>query len=184
MSKKLPTEALTIRGAEVLRTPFRNFSGRPTKFNPQGGKRFFNIRLDEALAEEMEAAGWKVRSLPARDDQEAPLRFLEVKVAYTGRPPRIVKVTPVGKEPLTEEVVGLLDDADIEYADLTIRPYVFDRETAENVTAYLQTSYIHVKMDELDLQYAIEDLEGTEDEPDGVVCDEDGVCYLNGVRIN
>ena len=184
MSKKFPTDVLTLRRVEVLRTPFRNLEGRPTKFNPAGGHRYFNIKLDADTAVELEQEGWKVRTLPSRDEQEEPLRFLEVKVSYKGRPPRIVKVTPVGKEALPEELVGLLDSADLEYVDLTIRPYVYDRETAEFCTAYLQTAYFHIKMDELDLEYAMEEVEDTEDEPDGVICDDEGVCYLNGVRIN
>ena len=184
MAKKFPSEPVTLRNMEVLRTPFRNLSGGPTKYNPAGGARFFNVRLSEEQADALAADGWKVRSLPARDEQEMPLRFLEVKVSYKGRGPKIVKVTPVGKEDLPEDLVGLLDSADLEFVDLTIRPYVYDRDTAEFCTAYLQTAYFHIRMDELELQYAMEDVDGTEDDSDEVVCDDDGVCYLNGVRIN
>lgn len=170
----MPTENLTLKDVEVLRTPFRNFSGSPTKFNVDGGVRFFNIRLDEKLAAKMKKDGWFVKELPPREDGDEPLWLLEVKVNYKGRPPRVVKVTPAGKEPLNEEVIGNLDAADIEYANIIIRPYNWGGDTP---TAYLQTGFFHIKLDELEMMYEMED-------EDGVVCDEDGVCYLNGVRIN
>lgn len=182
--KVFPKEEIILEGMEVLRVPFRNFSGRPTKFNPAGGRRFFNLNLDEDKAEELRAAGWKIRSLPPREEGDKWLHLFEVKLNYGGRPPKIMKVTPVGMETVTEDLIGLLDDADIEFADLTIRPYVYDKETAEFATAYVKTAYFNIKMDALELKYATEALEGTEDETDEVICDENGVCYINGVRIN
>lgn len=169
-----PTENLTLKGVEVLRTPFRNFSGSPTSFNPEGGKRFFNIRLDAETAESMKKAGWRVREREPREEGEEPLYFMEVKVNFKGRPPRIVKVTPAGKEPLTEEVVGNLDAADIEFADIIIRPYDWG---GDQPSAYLQTGFFNIKLDELELMYEMDDEEK-------VVCDDEGICYINGVRIN
>lgn len=173
--KKLPTENVIIEGVEVLRTPFRNFSGSPTTFNPEGGKRYFNIKLEQNLADELEAAGWRVRTLEPRDDQDEPLRLLEVKINFKGRPPRIVKVTPAGKATLNEEIVDALDAADIEFADVIIRPYDWG---GDRVSAYLQTGYFNIKLDELEMKY------GIDDRMEEVICDDEGICYIDGVRIN
>lgn len=172
---KLTTESRTIKNVEVLRTPFRNFSGGPTKLNPDGGKRFFNIRLDEELAKTMTKEGWNVKELEAREDGEEPLWILEVKVNYGGKkPPRIVSITASGKKPIREESVDLMDSAEIESADVIIRPYDWG---GGKVSAYLQTGYFHIKLDELELMYEM-------DEEDPVICDDEGICYIGGVRIN
>lgn len=172
--KKMPTENLTLENVEVLRTPFRNFSGTPTQFNPEGGKRYFNIRLEQSVAEDLEKKGWRVKELLPRDDQDETLYLLDIKVNFRGRPPRMVKVSPAGKETLMEDVVGTLDAADIEFADVIIRPYDWG---GDKVSAYLQTGYFTIKLDELEMKYGMEDEEQ-------VICDEDGICYIDGVRIN
>lgn len=174
MSRKLTTKNRTLKGLEVLRTPFRNFSGSPTKLHTEGGKRFFNVRLDEELAREMKAEGWNIKELSPREDGDEPLWILEVKVGFEWRPPRVVSVTPSGKKPLNEETIDALDSADIDFADIVIRPYDWKGET---VAAYLQTGYFNIKLDELEMLYEMDD----EDE---VECDDDGVCYVGGVRIN
>ena len=171
---KLTTENRTLKNVEVLRTPFRNFAGSPTKYNPEGGKRFFNVRLDEELAQTMMKEGWNIKELPPREDGQEPLWLLEVKVHFGGRPPRLVTVTPSGKKPVSEETVDALDAADIEYANVIIRPYDWQGKT---VSAYLQTGFFHVKLDELEMMYEMDD-------EDPVICDDEGVCYINGVRIN
>lgn len=173
--KKLPTDNVVLENVEVLRTPFRNFSGSPTQFNPEGGKRYFNIRLEANLAEELRADGWRVRELKPRDDQDEPMFILEIKVGYNHRPPRVVKVTPAGKANLGEDVVGALDAADIEFADVIINPFDWGGET---VSAYLQTGYFTIKLDELEMKY------GIEDDMEEVICDDEGICYIDGVRIN
>lgn len=171
---KLTTENRTLKNVEVLRTPFRNFTGSPTKLNPEGGKRYFNVRLDEELARTMAKEGWNIKELPPREDGQEPLWLLEIKVHFGGRPPRLVSVTPSGKKPLAEDTVDMLDAADIEYANVIIRPYDWKGKT---VSAYLQTGFFHIKLDELEMMYEM-------DEEDPVVCDDEGVCYINGVRIN
>lgn len=175
MTKKLTNKSRTLKDMEVLRPPFRNFNGNPTKFNPEGGRRFFNVRLDEDLAKEMAAEGWNVKELAPLEEGNEPLWMVEVKINFGGiRPPKIVVVSPSGKKKITKDNVGEIDSADIEFADVIINPHDWGGET---VTAYLETGYFNIRLDELELKYAMED----EDE---VICDDDGICYIGGVRIN
>lgn len=176
----ITANSVTLENVELLRTPFRNFSGSPTKFNPEGGLRSFHVRLTEEQAEALRKERFYVRELPALEMGEEPLYHLKIKVSFRdrngdkkSRPPRIVSVTPSGKKELDEEVAWSLDDADIEFADISFRPYDSGRD---NVTAYLQSGYFHVKLDTLQQKYEMDTM-------DEVICDEDGVCYLNGVRI-
>lgn len=195
MNKKTnkPTKPRTIRGIGLLRNSsnasFRNFEGRPDRFNPDGGKRYFHIQLDEELAAEMRDEGWNVKSLEPREGYEdrEPLYFLKVNLRYRregeqGKDPRIIQVTAAGKQPLDKSVVGLLDAADVEKVDVILNPY--NRDDSGTTTAYLQTAFVYIQLDELELEYALEELDNTPDEIPGMVCDDDGVCYVNGVRVN
>ena len=181
---KIAKQPITLRDVEVLRSRFRNFSGGPTKFNPQGGSRFFNIRLSPEKAAELRESGWRVKTIPAREDYEEA-HILKVNVNYGGREaPKIVLVTEIRKTPIGEAEVDLLDHADIDRADLILNPYRNPNSDEDLVTAYLQRGHFYIKLDELELEFALEETEGSADEVDQVICDEEGVCYINGVRIN
>ena len=51
---------ISIRDAKIM---FRNFSGKPDKFNPQGGRRIFSVRLTNELADNLKADGWNIKYL-------------------------------------------------------------------------------------------------------------------------
>lgn len=167
-------ESETLKGVRVLRAPFRNFAGRPTKFNEAGGVRAFNVVLDEREAEELAAKGWHVKELAPLDEGGESLKLLEVKVSYKGRPPTIRTITQNNSNKISEENVETLDNADISHADIIVNPYNWGGPAC---SAYLQTGHFHIELDELEAAF---DTSGE----DPVVCDDDGVCYINGVRIN
>ena len=180
---------MKLENMQVMRWPFRNLSGAPTKYNKDGGQRTFAVRLDPELAMELRAARWNVKELPPLDPQEPPLYFIEVKVNYKedekdSRNPKIFKVNSSGVEELSRGAVGALDHADIDFVDLIVNPYVHDPETAEHANVYLNKAYFNIRQDDLDRKYDMMFVDGTEDDPDHVMCDDEGVCYINGVRIN
>lgn len=139
---------ITFENRKIL---FRNFSGEEGKFNAPG-RRNFCIVLSLEEAELMKKDGWNVRFLLGREEGDAELPILKVNVNYgSRRPPRIVLITSRGKTNLGESDLTLLDWAEITNVDLIINPYVGPgRETP---TAYLDSLYVTIQEDELELKY-------------------------------
>lgn len=140
---------VTIEGARIL---FRNFSGEEGRYNAKG-KRNFNVLLPEEVAKLMIADGWNVKYLMPREEGDEPQARLEVAVSFGKRPPRIVLITSRGKTNLGEDMVSLLDWADIENVDLIIRPYNWDVNGKQGIKAYVKSLYVTIREDELELKY-------------------------------
>lgn len=135
---------------------FRNFSGREGQYN-RAGDRNFAIFLSEEDAAQMLEAGWNVKQLKPRQDAEPgdpQQSYISVAVGFNGRPPRIVLVTSRGKTPLTENEVDILDWADIRTTDVIIRPYEWSVSGKTGVKAYLQSIFVTINEDQLELKYA------------------------------
>lgn len=177
-----PTKPKTLRGVGVLRTPWRNFAGGPTKVDPNNTKRFFNAFLDRKQYEELLAEGWRVKIREPREEGGDALYFMKVNVNFGGsRPPVLVTVSAGKKTAITEETVDALDGADIDYADIIVNPYVRDKGDPEALaSAYLKTGHFYITLDELEQEFQMEEEDGQNE----TYCDDEGVCYINGVRIN
>lgn len=132
---------------------FRNFSGKPGKYNAEGDRNFC-LLIDPETADELQAEGFAVRFLNPRDENEDPVPYISVKVAYgKGRPPKIVMITKKGKTELDEESVSLLDWAEINVAHISINPYEWSVGGKAGVKAYLKTMYVEIQEDEFEEMY-------------------------------
>lgn len=132
---------------------FLNFSGAPDRFNKDGGKRSFCLFLETGYARRLEALGWNVRWLPARDEDESDKAYLQVAVAFRF-PPKIVLVVDGHKTLLNEMTVGLLDQVRFAHVDVTVRPYNWEAQGKIGVKAYLKTLYAVIEQDEFEDKYA------------------------------
>lgn len=137
---------------EDVRIGFRNFSGKEGQYNREGDRNFV-VFLDPETAEAMMEDGYNVKHLKPRDEDEDPQAYLQVSVNFKGRPPKVVMVTSRGKNPLGEEEVEVLDWVDIKMVDLIIRPYQWEVNGKSGVKAYLQSIFITIEEDELELKY-------------------------------
>ena len=132
---------------------FRNFSGKEGKFNVEGS-RYFCLAIDPESAERMFDEGYNVKYAKPRDEDDAPMPYIQVKVKYgKGRPPKVVMLTRRGKTELDEETIGMLDWADIESADIAINPFSYDVQGHQGIAAYLKTMYVKIVEDEFEDKY-------------------------------
>jgi hypothetical protein len=163
------TNNINIENAYIM---FRNFSGKESKFNP-AGRRNFCVRLDDPkLVKQLEADGWNVRYLKAREEGDEDTPYLQVAVSYgKGRPPKITLITSHGQTLLDESTVDTLDWAEIKTADLIINPYNWEVNGKKGVKAYLNALYVTIVEDAFAQKYA--DMAPRTVAPDVSVSDED-----------
>ena len=157
--QSMAVQNITIENARII---YRNLSGKPDKFNPQGGKKTFSVVIDDPnFAEDLIKEGWNVKSFKPKEGEEGdPGHFLPVKVLYSDRSnPHIYLCTKKSKTMLNEETVGSLDYAEISSVDIVIRPYEYDVNGKQGVSAYVKTMYVNIVEDEFADKYDFEDEE-------------------------
>jgi hypothetical protein len=142
-------QPVVLEGRRIL---FRNFAGEEGRFNAKGNRNF-NVVLEPEEAEAMLKDGWKVKYLQPREEEDQPLPRLEVTVKFGKIPPRIILITSRGKTALDEDMVKLLDWAEIENVDLIVRPYEWTVNEKSGVKAYLKSIYVTIREDELEKKY-------------------------------
>lgn len=143
---------------ENCRLLFLNFKGEAKKFN-QAGKRNFSIVLDEGTAQRLIEDGWNVKKSRDRvvDDEEIPGDYyIHVEVSFNFKAPNITMITSNNRLRLGEDMVSLLDDAEIITVDVILRPYFWDVNGNKGVKAYLKTMFVTIREDELEAKYALE----------------------------
>lgn len=156
MAKKF-IENITLENAKLLGGSFKNFSGRPDKYNSAGGKRTFHVVIPEELVSELQAEGWNIKRLKPRPDddpEDIPKAHLQVSVAYGNVPPKIYICTKKNKRELTEETISELDYVDMANVDLVIRPYQWELDNGNSgVKAYVKTMYVTIVEDAFASKY-------------------------------
>ena len=141
---------LKIEDAKIL---FANFSGEEKAFNPKG-RRNFCVLINPDDANNLADEGWNIKTLKPREEEDEPLPYLQVAVSFEYKPPKIVLITSGGQTILTEDMVGRLDWADIETADIIITPYPWSVNGKSGIKAYLKTAYITLAEDDLEKKYS------------------------------
>jgi len=152
----MPSEQnqVTMEGVRII---FRNFAGKEGKYNAAGQRNFAVILPSQEIADQMLADGWNVKYLQPREDheeEEMPTPYLKINVKYgKGRPPRAVVVTDRNRTNLDEDTIETLDLVDIKNVDLIVRPYEYDVNGKQGISAYLKSIYVTIEEDELEKKY-------------------------------
>src|SRR4249919_66631 len=149
----MPTENIVVEGAQII---FRNFEGKEGRYNKKGDRNLA-ILLDDETANRMAEDDWNVKWLKPREDDDpeaTPQAFLPIALKYdAGRPPLVKVITSQNTEIYGENEVEMLDWAVITNADLVFRPYTWEVNGRGGVKAYLQSLYVTIEEDYLQLKY-------------------------------
>lgn len=149
-----------IDNAQIL---YPNFRGIESPMNRKDDRNFNIVIPSREQADILKADGYNIKIREARvatDDYDArdELFFLPVKLGFNGRqPPRVVMISCVTPDtckrtPLTEDMVGLLDTAQITKVDCKIGPYDWTQNGGGR-TAYAQSLFVTVELDKYEAQY-------------------------------
>lgn len=132
---------------ENARIIFRNFSGKPSRFNKEGDRNFCLVIEDQEKVNKYRSEGWNIKATTQRDPDEDPTYYILVTVKYDNIPPKIYMITSHNKNLLNEETVGTLDYAEIKNIDVIISPYYWEVNDKSGVKAYCKTMYVNIEED-------------------------------------
>lgn len=134
-----PYTNVVVKNACIM---FTNFAGEKDRFNM--GKPQFNLVLTEEAARDLQADGWNVRIMPAREEGESPTYMTNINVAFSSdgrRNPTIKLYSSLdGKRVcrrLSAETIGVLDDIRLERINLRIGSFNYDGDK------YTMKGYLH-----------------------------------------
>lgn len=146
-------ENIYFENADII---FKNFSGRETRYNKQGGVRSFSVRIDDPdMAAKLVEDGWNVRLLRPRNEGDEPSHCLDVAINFNfWKKPEIYMICDGHKTRMDEEDLDILDGADIITADIVVRPRMWDDGGETRVKAYLQELYITIQRSRFAAKYA------------------------------
>lgn len=142
---------------EHARIGFLNFAGREGTYNEEGD-RSFHLFLDPEVVEEFKREGWNVKQLRPRQDGSPGDFHIPIAVRYDRKPPKVVLISTRGGEPvkneLPEELIGLVDGADIANVDLIVSGSPWEMANGNSgVKAYLKSVWVTIAETKFDRKY-------------------------------
>lgn len=144
-----------IEDAQLI---FRNFAGQERTFNPAGERNFAVILTPEA-AETLAADGFNVKMTKPREEDDEPEYYIQVKISYKFKPPRVVMMTSRARTNLDESQLEVLDYADIKTVDIIANGSNWDVNGKQGTSAYLKSMFVTIEEDDLERKYAINETE-------------------------
>lgn len=143
---------LFIEDAQII---FKNFSGKPGKYNDEGVRSFAVVLEDKELVENLQNDGWNVKPLKPLEDDPTERFYLPVAVSYKNIPPSVTVFMGGSKAKLSEDNISELDCQKIIKADVYIAPssYISRVTGEERVKAYLRSMAVFVELDPIAAKY-------------------------------
>lgn len=149
---------VVMEGVEIM---WPNFSGEEKPFN-RSGERNFCIRLDQETADAMAKDGFNVKTREPQEEGDDETIYMQIKLKYKFKPPKVYMITSTGRTLLDEGLVGVLDSVAFKTVDIIFRPvpWTIQATGKSGIAAYLQTMFVTIDEDPLELKYAA--LEGAD----------------------
>lgn len=145
---------LKIENAKIM---FRNFSGKASQYNREGSRNFCIRISDPETAQSLTDIGWNIRMLAPRDKEEAPTYYLPVSISFDNYPANIVLHKGAVATKLVDDMVNMLDFAEIKNVDIIVRPYQWEVRGEKGIKAYVKTMHITLEEDPFEYKYATEE---------------------------
>jgi len=147
MAKKYETKVRIMDDGTVqvddAKIRFKNFEGRPTKFNPKGGVRsFLWVIEDEEVADELKDMGFTGVKEYRNNDGDIVWQ-LDIKIRFNDKGPIIYMASRGKKIRLREEddkALAKLDEVYISRFDFDFAPHGYDGRDGHTQTAYLRSA--------------------------------------------
>lgn len=159
-----PRGTIEMSNATII---WKNFSGRPDKYNRAGDRNFAVVipteEIKDKLVDDVNRfdVGWNVKIRPPREEGDEPFMYLPVKVNYyederTGKVngPDVYLKSGNAVNKLSEDMIGMLDDIEIENVDLDIRPYDGEVNGKPFRSAKLKAIWVTQRVDRFAERYA------------------------------
>ncbi len=180
---------LNVENAVMI---YKNFSGKPTRVNPAGGKRTFSLVLSNDVAERLNDMGWNIKVKEVRDqvpegETTRTVGWIDFKNMYQGEfdhalvyteivinenseyPPRIYKVSEFNGEKtmaiIPPDQWYRLDESELVNVDIVVHPYTHGRSIAnpDAKKGYLKSMYaMAVPINDFNGKYAAYNIVGEE----------------------
>lgn len=147
-----PVKTFMVEDARIL---FRNFSGRPTAYAKDGGKRTFNVVLDPKVAEQMFKDGWNVKAPGPTEEGDVRDPHIQVELRFDVRPPHVVMITSAGRTDLNKDTIDMLDSVDFANVDLIANASYWEVNGKSGIKAYLKSMFVTIEEDYLERKYAV-----------------------------
>ena len=144
---------LIIEDAKII---FRNFAGEEGQYNREGDRNFSVVIEDPDMAATLLEDGWNLKPLKKQDPDDEQAYHLKVAVNMGGNwPAKVFLVNRRGRpNRLDEDMVGILDTAELDRVDLTINPSSWEVNGKSGIKAYLKDIYVSQVEDELARKYS------------------------------
>lgn len=147
---------LELEDCKLLGGSFRNFSGKESKFNPNGDKSVCVLIPDE-MVDKLIEDGWNVKYTKPRNEEDIPKPYINVAISYkfAEMAPKIYRVVE-GNAPflLDNDTVGQLDYDDIQRVDLSINPRYWENDFGQKgIKAYCKTMFVTVQEETFTSRY-------------------------------
>lgn len=150
---------LQINNARII---FKNFAGEPSKYNREGDRNFALVIdgddiYNQLMCEKNEyGVPWNIKVNEPKEDGDTPLMYMKVRVKFNGRGPSVYLVSGERHSKLGEDIIAELDDTDIQYVNLDIRPYDDIINGKPFRAAYLVSMEVIQNIDRFAARYAEE----------------------------
>lgn len=142
-----PRGVIQIDEARIV-SAYRNFSGIGSKYNREGDRNFSFAIDDQEIADALIAEGWNVKIKAPREEGDTPFMYLSVKVKYNDNGPYVYLVSNGNKVLLNEDTISCLDQVNIDYANLDVRPYDWEANGKTGRAAYLHAMEVYQRVDD------------------------------------
>lgn len=138
---------------------FLNFSGAPTPFDKEGGKRYFHVIIEDREIADLFSNEYGMNIKPdkwlaEKDPDAEPRWYFKVNVGFN-YPPKIVMIQNGIQIELDENTCGQIDHANIEKVDFGFVLSHWENHLGSGNTPYLTEIYVTVEDDPLARKYNI-----------------------------